>query len=222
MAGPGFHRANSPERVRPASSRYVLRALECVATLLLFAHALVGGITVTAAEPAFKSGVLEPPRAAPDFALKAPDGAEFRLSRQRGVVVALTFGYTFCPDVCPTTLAELAAVKTKLGGDAKTFAVVFVTVDPERDGPERLRSYTAAFDRTFTGLTGSAEQLAAVRQAYGVTARKRIVPGTSAAYLVDHSAFVYVVDAGGRLRLMFPFGTSIEDMAHDIRLIMRR
>jgi protein SCO1 len=201
-------------------SRHALRNVEVIGVVLLFVHALACG--ATAAEPAFKSGALEPPRPAPDFALKKPDGTEFRLSRQRGVVVALAFGYTFCPDVCPTTLAELAAVRAKLGGDANKLAVVFITVDPERDGPERLRSYTAAFDRTFTGLTGSAEQLAAVRQAYGVTARKRIVPGTSAAYLIDHSAFVYVIDAEGRLRLMFLFGTSIDDMAHDIHLLLRR
>jgi protein SCO1/2 len=210
----------SPSLVTQRASRYALRNVEIIGVVLLVVHALASG--AAAAELAFKSGALEPPRPAPDFALKAPDGTEFRLSRQRGVVVALAFGYTFCPDVCPTTLAELAAVRAKLGADAKNLAVVFVTVDPERDGPERLRSYTAAFDRTFTGLTGSAEQLAAVRNAYGVTARKRIVSGTAAAYLIDHSAFVYVIDTEGRLRLMFPFGTSIDDMAHDIRLLMRR
>jgi protein SCO1/2 len=185
-------------------------------------QALAPATTVGESPPEFRSGVLEPARPAPDFALRTPDGAEFRLSRQHGNVVALSFGYTFCPDVCPTTLAELAAAKAKLGDDAKRFTVAFITVDPERDGPERLRTYTAAFDRAFVGLTGSFEQLAAVRQAYGVTARKRVVSGTSAAYLMDHSAIVYVVDAEGRLRLMFPFGTPIENMAHDIRLLMRR
>lgn len=189
---------------------------------LLLVQALSPALTVGETRPAFRSGVLEPARPAPDFALTAPDGSEFRLSRQRGKVVALTFGYTFCPDVCPTTLAELAAAKGKLGDDARRFTVAFITVDPERDGPERLRTYTAAFDRSFVGLTGSPEQLAAVRQAYGVTAIKRIVAGTTASYLMDHSAFVYVIDADGRLRLMFPFGTSVENIAHDLRLIMRR
>jgi protein SCO1/2 len=87
--------------------------------------------------------------------------------------------------------------------------------------PERLRAYTAAFDRSFIGLTGSPERLAEVRKAWGVTARKRVVAGTSAAYLVDHSAFVYVIDRQGRLHLMFPFGTSIEDMVHDITLLLK-
>jgi protein SCO1/2 len=169
----------------------------------------------------FKGGVLDPPHPAPDFALTAPGGAEVRLSRYRGDVVAVTFGYTFCPDVCPTTLAELAQVKARLGAEGKRLHVLFVTVDPERDVPERLRAYTAAFDRSFIGLTGSPERLAEVRKAWGVTARKRVVAGTSAAYLVDHSAFVYVIDRQGRLHLMFPFGTSIEDMVHDITLLLK-
>jgi protein SCO1/2 len=96
-----------------------------------------------------------------------------------------------------------------------------VTVDPDRDSPERLRAYTQAFDRTFIGLTGSPDQLLAVQKAYGVVAQKRAIPGTAAAYLVDHSAFVYVVDAEGQLRLMIPFGTSVDDMTHDIGLLLR-
>jgi len=170
----------------------------------------------------FRSGVLEPPRPAPDFTLRTPAGAEFRLARHRGDVVALTFGYTFCPDVCPTTLAELTQVRARLGAAARRLHVVFITVDPERDTPERVRAYTRAFDATVIGLLGTAEELARVRKAYGVTAQKRVVPGTSAAYLVDHSAFVYIIDPEGRLRLMFPFGTSIDDMTHDIELLLRR
>jgi protein SCO1/2 len=190
--------------------------LLCVAALLLAAFAP----GVEAAE--FKGGVLDPPRPAPDFTLRAQDRGEFRLSRYRGDVVVLTFGYTFCPDVCPTTLAELAQVRERLGGAAKRLRVVFVTVDPERDSLERLRAYTRAFDSTFVGLTGTPDQLASVWKAYGVVAQKRVVPGTAAAYLVDHSAFVYVIDPEGRLRLMFPFGTAIEDMAHDIKLLLER
>jgi protein SCO1/2 len=175
-----------------------------------------------AASPQFRGGALEPPRPAPEIVLSAHDGSDFRLSRHRGDVVAIAFGYTFCPDVCPTTLAELAQVRARLGQAATRLRVVFVTVDPERDGPARLRAYTHAFDRTFIGLTGSPDQLAAVQKSYGVIAKEQSVRGTSAAYLVDHSAFVYVVDAEGRLRLMFPFGTSVDDMTHDIGLLLRR
>jgi protein SCO1/2 len=172
--------------------------------------------------PIFRGGVLDPPQPAPDFTLRAADGGEFRLSGQRGRVVVMAFGYTFCPDVCPTTLAEFAQIKGRLGPADKQVQFLFITVDPERDSPERLRAYTGAFDRSFLGLTGTAGQLEAVRKAYGVTAHKRVVAGTSAAYLVDHSALIYVVDREGRLRLMFPFGTSIDDMTHDIKLLTGR
>lgn len=194
-------------------------------TVRLLAFAVIAVLSATieaAAAPGFRGGTLDPPRPAPEIALRTHEGAEFRLSRHRGDVVAITFGYTFCPDVCPTTLAELAQVRARLGPAAARFRVIFVTVDPERDGPERLRAYTQAFDRTFTGLTGTAAELAAVQKAYGVIVRKQTVRGTSAAYLVDHSALVYVVDPEGRLRLMFPFGTSVDDMTHDIGLLLRR
>ena len=124
-----------------------------VVTLLLMAAPVAG-----APPGEFRGGVLDPPRPAPDFTLPAHDGAVFRLSQQRGQVVALVFGYTFCPDVCPTTLAELAQVRSRLGpAAAARLRVAFVTVDPERDDAARLRVYTQAFDRTFVGLTGTAE-----------------------------------------------------------------
>jgi protein SCO1/2 len=192
-------------------------SLGLAALLLLLWAPATGG-----AGPAFRGGALDPPHQAPEIVLPAADGSEFRLSRHRGDVVALAFGYTFCPDVCPATLAELAQVRARLGRAAARVHVVFVTVDPERDGPERLRAYTRAFDPTFVGVTGSPERLAAVQRAYGVVARKQTPRGTAAAYLMDHSASVYVIDPEGRLRLIFPFGTSIDDMTHDIALLLRR
>jgi protein SCO1 len=149
------------------------RAFAAVAIVLLSVS------TLWAASPRFRSGVLDPPRLAPEIVLPAHDGTDFRLSRHRGDVVAITFGFTFCPDVCPTTLAELAQVRAKLGPAAKRLRVVFVTVDPERDGPERLRAYTHAFDRTFVGLTGSPEQLAAVQRAYGPAHHRGGAPATT-------------------------------------------
>jgi protein SCO1/2 len=178
---------------------------------LLAALALLASPGGVNADSTFRGGVLDPPRPAPEFALRAADGTEFRLSAQRGRVVVMAFGYTFCPDVCPTTLAEFAQIKARLGPAQRRVRFAFITVDPERDGPERLRAYTGAFDREFLGLTGTAAQLA--------TVRKRVVAGTAAAYLVDHSALIYVVDREGRLRLMFPFGTPVDDMTHDIRLL---
>ena len=170
-----------------------------------------------AAGPAeFKGGLLTPPHAAPDLSLTTQDGNAFRLSAERGKVVALWFGYTFCPDVCPATLAELARVHAQLGPRSTRFRIVFVSVDPERDTPARLRAYVGAFGARITALTGPPERLAEARAAYGVVAEKHAVAGSSAGYLIDHSAFVYVVDPAGQLRLMFPFGMSSDDMLHDI------
>jgi protein SCO1 len=163
-----------------------------------------------------------PPQPARDFALKTPDGSEFRLSKHRGAVVVLSFGYTFCPDVCPTTLVELSQVRAVLGERAKQVQVLFITLDPERDTPERLGIYTRAFDPTFLGLTGTPDQLAQVRQAYGVIAEKEVVSGTAASYLIAHSANMYVVDPQGRLRVVFPFGMAFEEMVHDIKQLLGR
>jgi protein SCO1/2 len=198
-----------------------LRSAWCFVWLAagLLSSALIGSGSVSAA-PAFRGGVLEPAHPAPDFALTASDGSTFRLRDQRGRVLVLVFGYTFCPDVCPLTLSEMVLVREALGSRASRVQVVFITIDPERDTAERLRTYVGAFDRRFVGLTGDPEVLARVRRAYGVVAEKRTVAGTKAAYLIDHTAFVYVVDPEGRLRLMFPFGTSTEDMAHDLRILL--
>ena len=169
----------------------------------------------------FAGQAVVPPPAALDFTLQASDGSEFKLSQQRGKVVLLNFGYTFCPDVCPTTLAELSQVRARLGDAAKRVQTAFITLDPERDTPERLNIYIKTFDPTFIGLTGSAEQLAHVRTMYGVVAEKETPHSPSAGYLIAHSAYTYVIDPKGQLRLLFPFGMSIEEMADDIKQLLR-
>ncbi len=192
----------------------VLRPFRVGIICLLLAAGSAGAVQ-------FKGALPTPARPAADFALTAQDGTEFRLSRERGKVVALWFGYTFCPDVCPTTLAELIQARQRLDRGGQRVHIVFVTVDPERDTPARLREYANAFGGGFTALTGPADQLARVRKAYGVVAQKRVVAGTAATYLIDHSAFVYVVDPAGQLRVMFPFGMSVDDMVHDIKLLLQ-
>jgi protein SCO1/2 len=169
----------------------------------------------------FAGQALTSPPPAMDFTLQSTDGSEFKLRQHRGKIVLLSFGYTFCPDVCPTTLVELSQVLARLGDTAKRVRVAFITLDPERDTPERLSLYTKAFDPTFIGLTGSAEQLAHVRTMYGVHAEKGTATDTSAGYLIAHSAYTYVIDPAGRLRLLFPFGLSIEEMADDIKQLLR-
>ena len=167
----------------------------------------------------FRAEFLQPQRKAPDFTLKASNGGEFRLSHYQGKVVLMGFGYTYCPDICPTTLADLALVRKKLGADAERVQVIYVTVDPERDSVERLSAYMNAFDKTFLGLTGSPEQLAGVRKGYGISTRKT-VDKKSGAYLVHHTASVHFIDGAGYLRIMAPFGTSVEDMVHDVNLLL--
>jgi protein SCO1/2 len=163
-----------------------------------------------------RAGAFQPPQAAPDFALRGSDGSEVSLERYRGKVVLLTFGFTNCAAVCPTTLATLAQARKKLGEAADAVQVIYVTVDPERDDAARMRTYLAAFDPTFIGTTGAPETLAAVRRKYGVTAVKE---GTGRDYAVAHTSSIFMIDRAGRLRAMMPFGHDAADFVHDIRYL---
>jgi protein SCO1/2 len=169
---------------------------------------------------AFKSGVFEPARPAPEFALTGSDGSALNLRRYRGKVVALAFGFTHCQRVCPLTLAHLADASIALGGAATDVQVIFVTVDPERDSPQRLREFLAQFHPGFVGATGTREQLAALRHIYGITAKKEASENKQLGYEVHHSSFVYLIDREGKLRLLVPFGKPAEDIAHDVRLLL--
>jgi protein SCO1/2 len=189
-----------------------------LAPLLLLAFASTVG---AADRTGLKSGVFNPPRSAPEISLLGSDGSDFKLSRYQGKVVALGFGYTFCPDVCPTTLAELAQARKKLGAAGKEFQVVYVTVDPERDSAERLRTYLSAFDPSFIGATGTPQQLAEVRKAYGITIARKTIGADPSTYYVHHSSYVYFIDREGKLRAMLPFGgRTVDDIAHDIRALL--
>jgi protein SCO1 len=182
-------------------------------------HARVDAASAPSA--GLRTGAFDPPRPAPDFALPATRGGEFRLSRHRGKVVVLAFGYTSCPDVCPTVLAELTQVRSRLGGAAKRVQVVYVSVDPEGDTPPRLRAFVEQFDKTVLGLTGSMDQLASVWKAYGVSVARRDMPGSQPSiYLIHHSASVFLIDTTGRLRVMAPFGTPVDDVLHDVRTLL--
>src|SRR4029453_5523164 len=128
-------------------------------TALLLALTLFATMASAADDPKLVAGVFEPPRAAPDFSLPGSDTKELRLSSYRGKVVILGFGFSSCPDVCPVPLAVLAGAKRKVGAEGNALQVIYVTVDPKRDDAKRLREYLAAFDKTFVGGTGDAEQL---------------------------------------------------------------
>lgn len=191
------------------------------APLPLLCLALAVGATES---PALRTGVFNPPRMAPDFSLRGSDGSELKLSHYRGKVVALAFGYTHCPSVCPTTLAFLARVRQKLGATAKEFQIVYVTVDPERDDEEHLRKFLASFDPTFIGGTGTPRQLADVRREYGITVSDKLfVDGQPKSnYYLDHSSFVYLIDRAGELRAMVPFGVSVDDIEHDAQVLLSK
>ena len=190
------------------------RSLATLLSLLCLA-----GTAGAAEDAGLKAGVFSPPRAAPHFSLRGSDGTELNLSRYRGKVVILEFGFTSCPDVCPKTLATLAAARKSLGAQGDELQVVYVTVDPERDDAERLRTYLAAFDPSFVGGTGTADQLAAVREEYGIAAT-RTDSGTS--HTFSHSSYTYLIDREGSLRALVPYGTSSDDYAHDVRILLKR
>ena len=195
-----------------------------LALLLLFLLAVTIGAAASPAE--LRAGVFNPPRLAPDFALRGSDGSELKLSRYRGKVVALAFGYTNCPSVCPVTLGYLAEARKKLGAGAKDLQVVFVTVDPERDDTEHLKKFVAFFDPTFVGATGTPGQLAEIRKVYGITMSNKIFTDAAAKsrgiYYLDHSSFVYLIDREGKLRAMMPFGVTADDIEHDAKALLSR
>src|SRR5213596_1920385 len=154
-----------------------------------------------------------------DFRLTDHTGKARTLADFRGKVVVLFFGYTQCPDVCPTTLSELAATMQKLGPDATRVQVLFVTVDPERDTPDLLSRYVPAFNASFLGLYGDAAATAETAKEFKILYQKQ--PGsTPGAYSVDHSAGTYVFDPQGRLRVFESYGQGPEVFAHDIRALL--
>ena len=184
---------------------------------LLFAGALMTTSASAAVPPALKAGVFSPPYMAPPFSLRGSDGSDVTLARYRGKVVLLTFGFTHCAAVCPTTLATLAQTRSSLGKAAGSVQVIYVTVDPERDDAAHLRDYLAAFDPSFIGATGTPGALAAVRQKYGVTAIKR---GTGRDYAMVHTSSIFLIDRAGRLRALMPFGHDAADFVHDVKLLL--
>ena len=153
-----------------------------------------------------------------DFALTDHDGRPRILADFRGKVVALFFGFTRCPDVCPTTLAELAAVMNQLGADAGGVQVLFVTLDPERDTPALLKQYVPAMHPAFLGLYGDAEAIARTAKEFKVYYQKQ--PASGGGYSVDHTAGTYLFDRKGRLRVFAPYGQDQAALMHDLRLLL--
>jgi protein SCO1/2 len=170
-------------------------------------------------KPSFKSVDVTGADFGRELTLTDHSGKTRTLADFKGKVVVVFFGFTQCPDVCPTTLVEMKAVKEKLAKDGERVQVLFVTVDPERDSPELLAKYVPAFDPSFIGLYGDAEATARTAKEFKVFYKK--VPGSSpTSYSVDHTAALYIYDPSGRLRLFAKHAQGADALAHDIKLLL--
>lgn len=202
---------------------------------VLMAGAVLLGIVLLRGAPggmagAWKGSPMGVAERAPDFALRAHDGRILSPGDFRGRATVLFFGFTHCPDVCPMTMASLARAMELLGSRSEQVQVLFVSVDPQRDTPDRLRSYLANFHPGFLGLTGSEEEIREVATAYGAFYQRREPePGPQGPgheghggepYLIDHSGRTFVVDPRGRLLLTFPPYMDGEEMAEDLGRIL--
>jgi protein SCO1/2 len=169
--------------------------------------------------PSFKAVDITGAEYARELSLPDADGKTRTLADFKGKVTLVFFGYTQCPDVCPTTLAELAAVKRELGKDGERVQGVFVSVDPQRDTPQILKAYMASFDPGFVALRGTPEQVKETARQFKVFYAQ--VPGkTEGSYTVDHTAGTYVFDAQGKVRLFVRYGSGAEALRHDLKLLL--
>lgn len=210
--------SSSPSHTAAWQRRVVLITLGVAALLSGTAVLLIDDAKPKSATP-FKSIDITGADYARDFVLPDHHGRLRSLKDFAGKVVVVFFGFTQCPDVCPTTMAEIAQAKALLGSDADKLQAVFVTLDPERDTPEVLRAYMANFDASFVALRPNAEQLAATARDFKIYFKK--VEGKSpTAYTMDHSAASYVYDPQGRLRLYLRYGSGAEILAADARLLI--
>lgn len=194
--------------------------------------AMVGGlvlplVAIACGSPAspphvFAGTVIDPPKTVADFNLIDQTGADFRLSSEIDELSLIYFGYTYCPDICPMSLADMLNVKRGLGDQAGLVKYLMVSVDPERDTPEALANRLSVFDPAFVGLTGDRADLQRIWDDFGIYVAREETVGSAAGYLVAHTSSLYLVDDELRLRLVFPFGTAPEDMVADIQEILNQ
>jgi protein SCO1/2 len=196
-----------------------------IAAYLIAACALSTGVVgflsaCSDQKPAFTSIDVTGANYAKDFELTDHNGQVRHLSDFKGKVAVIFFGYTQCPDVCPTSMAELAEIKVALGQDGDRLQGLFVTVDPQRDTPEVLKSYMKNFDPSFLALYTTPEKLMDLAKDYKVYYKKAEGP-TPTSYTMDHSAGSYVYDTKGQLRLFTRYGSGAQALASDIRLLFK-
>ena len=166
-----------------------------------------------------KGMAVDPPRDMPSFTFTRANGSTFSTAPEAGRPMVLFFGYTHCPDVCPTTLADWKRVRATLGDDAKRVRFVFVSIDPDRDTPAVAERYAHLYDASFEGLSGDAITTSRMMEAFGVAAARE--PGTNATgYLLSHSSQVFLVDSHGKLVALYPFGTGWNALAADLERLL--
>lgn len=168
--------------------------------------------------PSFYGAVIDPPKPMPDFTLQSPHGA-LKLSDFRGKYVALYFGYTFCPDICPTTLADLKlAVDTLDGQQAGGLQVIFISVDYKRDTPEKVDEYAKRFRSDFIGLGGSQAQIDQATRDFGIYYKLDDPDPATGSYAVEHTATILLLDRQGQLVTTWPYGQSPGEIASDLKI----
>ena len=195
----------------------IILSLLCVLLALTLSGCGVAGLGEE--EATYHGTHLEGEQEQQTFTLIGADGQPVDITDYRGKLVVMYFGYTFCPDVCPLTMAKLADAREQLGEDAEDVQVFMITVDPERDTPQRVQEYVQRIDPSFIGLGGEPEQLTEIATKLGIFAQKQ--PGSEATdYLVDHTSSVLVLDQEGMLRLVLPFDLTAEQVADDLRNLL--
>jgi protein SCO1/2 len=181
----------------------------------VIALCLVFALTACSKQPQpFRSTALEGVKWGKDFELTAHTGQRLRSVDYRGKVLVLFFGYTHCPDICAPALAKLAQLSMALGEDAKRVQVLFISVDPEHDSPDQLKKFLTGFDPAFIGLTGTADELGTVAADHMVFFKQ------AKAGRVEHTGMLFVKDTKGRMRLLMKDSTPLDDMLHDLRLLL--
>ena len=195
-------------------------ATKWIATCVVLTGATVLFSACSEQKPAFVSIDVTGANYAKNFELTDHNKQVRHLTDFAGKVVVMFFGYTQCPDVCPTSMAELAEVKKSLGADGDRLQGIFVSVDPERDKPEMLKAYMANFDPTFLAMTTTPEKLADLAKDYKVY-YKKVEGKTPTSYTMDHSAGSYVYDTKGQLRLFTRYGSGAAALAADIKLLFK-
>jgi protein SCO1/2 len=169
----------------------------------------------------FHGTVLQSTDTAYDFTLHVAGDKTVKLSDFRGKLVVIYFGYTFCPDVCPATLGAVTQALRDLGTKADEVQVIMVSVDPERDTPEKLAEYVRHFNPTFIGGTNTPEEIARIASLYGIFYEVSQQTTGNGEYLIDHTATLMVIDRNGSMKLVFPFGVTGSEIAEDLKYMLR-